>query len=54
MLKNTQEYGQFADLALEDGGVRYLGGLKNVKTKLDTPDNKLQFHFCTCNKDFIP
>ena len=53
LLKNTEEYGQFAELALDDGGVRYLSGLEGVKTRLDAPSGKRQFHFCTCNKDFI-
>jgi hypothetical protein len=27
---------------------------KTVKTKLDTPNGQNHFHFCTCNKEFIP
>jgi len=25
-----------------------------VKTRLDAPSDKAHFHFCTCNKEFIP
>lgn len=55
MLKSTAEYKTFADFALEDDGVRFLTNANNtVKTRLDTPADRNQFHFCTCNKAFIP
>ncbi len=55
MLKNTSEYQQFAEFALDDNGVRFLNSVnKTVKTKLDAPTDQSHFHFCTCNKAFIP
>ena len=55
LLKATSEYQKFAEFALDDGGVRFLTNLnKNVKTKLDAPSDQNHFHFCTCNKAFIP
>jgi hypothetical protein len=55
MLKNTSEYQKFAEFALDDDGVRFLNNVnKTVKTKLDTPADQSHFHFCTCNKAFIP
>jgi hypothetical protein len=40
---------------LDDDGVRFLTNVnKNVKTRLDTPSDQSHFHFCTCNKAFIP
>ena len=55
MLKTTAEYKTFADFALEDDGVRFLiNANKSVKTRLDAPPDQQHFHFCTCNKAFIP
>ena len=55
MLKNTEEYQKFAEFALDDDGTRFLTNAnKSIKTKLDTPGNQSHFHFCTCNKAFIP
>lgn len=55
MLKSTQEYQNFADMALDDDGVRFLTNAgKTVKTRLDGPPGQGQIHFCTCNKAFIP
>ena len=56
MLKSTSEYQKFAEFALEDDGVRFLTNVsKNVKTRLDAPtQSQTHFHFCTCNKEFIP
>jgi len=55
MLKATVEYQKFADFALEDDGVKFLSNVnKTVKTKLDAPSVQNHFHFCTCNKEFIP
>lgn len=55
MLKSTAEYKTFADFALEDDGVRFLTNASNtVKTRLDAPSDQNHFHFCTCNKAFIP
>ena len=55
MLKSTSEYNKFAEFALDDEGVRFLGNVnKTVKTRLDAPSDKTHFHFCTCNKEFIP
>lgn len=56
MLQSTNEYQNFAKFALDDNGVRFLHlANKNTKTKLDTPGVlSSQFHFCTCNKAFIP
>lgn len=52
MLKNTDEYKQFASLGLDDGSVRFLHEAnKKHKTNLDVQTNNL--HFCTCNKAFI-
>jgi len=55
MLQSTSEYQQFANLALDDDGVRFLHEVnKKVKTKTDKPSNISTFHYCTCNKEFIP
>ena len=55
MLKTTEEYNKFAEFAIDDDGVRFLTNVnKTVKTKLDTPAGQSHFHFCTCNKAFIP
>lgn len=56
MLQGTSEYQTFAKFALDDDGVRFLHMTnKNIKTRLDTPGVQCsQFHFCTCNKAFIP
>lgn len=55
MLKSTAEYKTFADFALEDEGVRFLTNANTtVKTRLDAPSDQSHFHFCTCNKAFIP
>lgn len=55
LLKTTEEYSKFAEFALDDDGVRFLTNVnKTVKTKLDTPAGQSHFHFCTCNKAFIP
>ena len=54
MLETTAEYQQFAHLALEDDGVRFLHSVnKKIKTHIDST-KKASLHFCTCNKDFIP
>ena len=54
MLQTTEEYQQFANLGLDDNGVRFLNSVnKKVKSFLDTKE-KTKLHFCTCNKDFIP
>lgn len=54
MLQTTNEYQQFANLALEDDGVRFLHSMnQKVKTHIDT-SKKISLHFCTCNKEFIP
>ena len=52
-MKTTEEYSHFAEMALDDGGVRYLSGLEGVKTRLDAPAGKKWINFCACNKDFI-
>ena len=55
MLQNTEEYQQFANIGLDDDGTRFLHEVnKKVKTKIDRPGNAPSFHFCTCNKEFIP
>lgn len=52
MLKNTQEYKNFASLAIDDNSIRFLHEAnKTNKTNLDVKDNPM--HFCTCNKAFI-
>lgn len=54
MLQTTSEYQQFANLALDDNGVRFLNEVnKKIKSGLDTK-NRAVLHFCTCNKEFIP
>ena len=53
LLKTTEEYSHFAEMALDDGGVRYLSGLEGGKTRLDAPAGKKWINFCACNKDFI-
>ena len=54
MLKTTAEYKTFADFALEDDGVRFLINANKSETRLDAPPDQQHFHFCTCNKAFIP
>jgi hypothetical protein len=55
LLKATTEYGKFAELALEDEGVRFLTNAnKNIKTVIDGNQGSKTLHFCTCNKAFIP
>lgn len=45
----------FANFALDDGCVRFLHEMnKKAKTKIDRPEKASSFHFCTCNKEFIP
>lgn len=54
MLQTTDEYQQFANLGLDDNGVRFLHEVnKKVKTKMDK-SKQTTLHFCTCNKEFIP
>lgn len=54
MLQTTEEYQQFANLALDDNGVRFLHAAnKKSKSALDNKE-KTRLHFCTCNKEFIP
>ena len=54
MLQTTNEYQQFANLALDDNGVRFLHAVnEKQKSHIDT-SKKLVLHFCTCNKEFIP
>lgn len=54
MLQTTNEYQQFANLGLEDNGVRFLNEVnKKIKSSLDTKQ-RTTLHFCTCNKEFIP
>ncbi len=52
MLKTTGEYREFANLAIADGGVRFLHEV-NKKQKTNLDGNKSTIHFCTCNKEFI-
>jgi hypothetical protein len=52
----------FADLAVNDNGVRFLHHVNKVnKSKIDTnavnsksSNPSAHMHFCTCNKAFIP
>lgn len=54
MLQTTNEYQQFANLALDDNGVRFLNTVnKKIKSAIDSKE-KSTLHFCTCNKEFIP
>ena len=54
MLQTTEEYQQFANLALDDNGIRFLNAVNTkIKSSLDTKE-KTKLHFCTCNKEFIP
>ncbi len=57
MLQSTEEYQTFANLAIEDNGVRFLHSMnERKKTKIDLLPSgsrgvaKTNFHFCTCNK----
>ncbi len=56
MLEATEEYKNFAKLALEDDGVRHLGKVgKNSKLSgANDESHGRMLHFCSCNKDFIP
>jgi hypothetical protein len=57
MLQSTEEYQTFANLAIEDNGVRFLHSMnQKKKTKIDVLPSgssavaKKNVHFCTCNK----
>lgn len=57
MLQSTEEYQTFANLAIEDNGVRFLHSMnERKKTKIDLLPSgsrevaKTNVHFCTCNK----
>lgn len=53
MLKTTTEYRDYANLAIADGGVRFLHETnRKIKTNIDKPPQSM--HFCSCNKAFIP
>ncbi len=56
MLEATEEYKNFAKLALEDDGVRHLGkvGKKSKLSGGNDESHGRMLHFCSCNKDFIP
>jgi|JI6StandDraft_1071083.scaffolds.fasta_scaffold108922_3 hypothetical protein len=55
MLKTTAEYREFANLAIADGGARFLHETnRKVKTHIDKPPQAQSMHFCSCNKAFIP
>ena len=56
MLEATDEYKNFAKLALEDGGVRHLGnvGKKSKISGVNDESHGRMVHFCSCNKEFIP
>ena len=54
MLQSTNEYKVFADLAINDDGVRFLNNV-GLKSKIDhNKPNSNSIHVCTCNKAFIP
>ncbi len=59
MLQSTEEYKMFAELAMDDNGVRFLHHVnKDKKGKIDltmnsptsTSTSPTRLHFCTCNK----
>ncbi len=55
MLQTTEEYQQFANLGLDDNGVRFLHEAnKKFKTRIDKSKPFSVLHFCTCNKESIP